>query len=109
MADRCHGAIEFVWTFWLCHVMCAGCGRWLAVELDPEINSVANYGRVATRMQARTLTVDGVTRTLLDWSSLTGIMPDLMCWRMKHGWSPRDAVFRPFDQRTRNKEISNGR
>lgn len=47
---------------------------------------------VANPQQALTLTVDGVTRTLTEWSELTGVRRATIRNRMKRGCSPKEAL-----------------
>jgi hypothetical protein len=37
--------------------------------------------------------VDGVTRTIPEWSDLTGTNGSIIRYRVDHGWAAREAVF----------------
>lgn len=39
--------------------------------------------------------IDGKRKTLHQWSQLTGVSVELMCWRIKKGWAWDKAIFRP--------------
>jgi hypothetical protein len=43
----------------------------------------------------RRLTIDGVTRTLAEWSAVTGVRRGVIDERLRRGWSPSEAVFTP--------------
>lgn len=45
--------------------------------------------------RAQYITVDGVTRSMSDWSLRLGGNPTLVLRRLKLGWSERDAVTVP--------------
>jgi hypothetical protein len=44
------------------------------------------------REDARTLTVNGVTRTLAEWARLTGIGQETLAYRLKNGWPSEYAL-----------------
>lgn len=48
--------------------------------------------RLRPRPNDRTLTVDGVTRTIAEWALLAGITPGTLHARLRTGWSEREAV-----------------
>ena len=39
-------------------------------------------------------TIDEVTRTIAEWSRISGINPGTISTRLKKGWLPKDAVFK---------------
>lgn len=43
-------------------------------------------------------TIDGETHTLAEWSRISGINQTLILTRLKRGWTPKDAVFKPLMQ-----------
>lgn len=45
------------------------------------------------------ITVNGVTRTLTEWSKITGVPDYVICKRRKAGWSDHDAVMTPKGSR----------
>lgn len=48
----------------------------------------------ANSRQARTLTVDGKTRTFIEWEELLGLCRGIVHWRVKRGYSPQDCISR---------------
>ncbi len=42
------------------------------------------------------LTVNGVTKPLIDWSEETGINKNTLLYRLKYGWTPEEVVTRPI-------------
>ena len=47
------------------------------------------------RRTARVVTIDGVTKTVTEWSRETGVRPPLFYGRIANGWSERDAMTTP--------------
>ncbi len=45
------------------------------------------------------ITHNGTTRTLIEWSELTGVMRQTISYRLKHGWSVEEALYKPGDGR----------
>lgn len=41
------------------------------------------------------LTIDGVTKILIEWSEISGTNPQTIRKRLKNGWSDKEAVFSP--------------
>lgn len=48
------------------------------------------------------LTINGITRPLMAWSQLTGVLPDTIRKRLRYGKTPHDAVFTPSQRRNRD-------
>jgi len=40
------------------------------------------------------VTVEGITRTVTEWSALSRVRAGLITWRIKKGWELKDAVYR---------------
>ena len=47
------------------------------------------------RRSSRCLTIDGIRKTIAEWASCVGKDHRVIHARIKKGWSPKDAVFRP--------------
>jgi hypothetical protein len=47
-----------------------------------------------TRHNVR-ITLDGETKILVDWSSKTGLSPDIIRYRIRAGWDLRQALETP--------------
>lgn len=45
------------------------------------------------KRSARTLTIDGVTRTMGEWSEVAGISVKIIWQRDQYGWTPRECVY----------------
>jgi len=45
------------------------------------------------------ITLDGVTKILIEWSEAGGINPQVIKKRIKNGWSIKDAIFKPVTKR----------
>ncbi len=41
------------------------------------------------------LTIDGVTKPMMEWCDQYGVKPNTVRWRIYDGWSHKDAIFRP--------------
>lgn len=41
------------------------------------------------------ITVGGITRTVSEWSDITGIKPATLSWRAKHNWDEKDIFIHP--------------
>lgn len=58
------------------------------------------WSTVAQQNRNRTsnvrITIDGVTKILIEWSEITGIKPMTIKGRLKRGWSPKEAVYTPI-------------
>lgn len=48
--------------------------------------------RTAGRFAGSAVTVNGETRSIREWSALTGIGHSTIAWRLRHGWPPERAV-----------------
>lgn len=48
------------------------------------------------RKSNRFVEVDGVSHTIAEWSRISGIKQGTIWYRLSHGWSPKDAVFKPL-------------
>jgi hypothetical protein len=46
--------------------------------------------------QNRVLEINGLKKTVVEWSELAGISQTLVAHRLWSGWSDKDAVFRPI-------------
>lgn len=44
------------------------------------------------RRSNRLLTIDGETKTLIEWAEQSGIRHNTISYRIKHGWSVKDAI-----------------
>jgi len=44
-------------------------------------------------------TIDGETHTLAEWSRISGINQAVILGRLKRGWNPKEAVFKPVDKK----------
>jgi hypothetical protein len=51
------------------------------------------------RRSSRTLTYKNQTRTIAEWSELTGIGQSTIAFRLDHGWSPEQTLETPVDSR----------
>jgi hypothetical protein len=51
----------------------------------------------------KTLTLDGVTRSIVDWSSLMGIEADVIRRRIASNWSVQDILTTPVNRPTVSK------
>jgi hypothetical protein len=51
------------------------------------------------RSTNRILIIDGVSKTLIEWSEVSGIGKETISQRIKRGYSERRAVFSPLDKR----------
>lgn len=40
-------------------------------------------------------TIDGATHTIAEWSRISGIAQTTIWFRLRKGWNPKDAVFKP--------------
>jgi len=58
--------------------------------------TVAEQNR--NQQRTHTLTIDGVSRCLQDWSKVAGISPQGISYRLKHGMDPKQAVMTPTVQ-----------
>jgi hypothetical protein len=45
-------------------------------------------------------TIDGETHTIAEWSRISGINPLLINNRIRRGWTPKEAVFKPVQERS---------
>lgn len=62
------------------------------------------------RRSNRPITVDGETRTIVEWSELSGVHRSTIWRRLKRGWAPREAVFAPLAASNRyTKKPASGR
>jgi len=48
------------------------------------------------RCSNRFETIDGATHTIAEWSRISGLSQSTIGNRLKRGWSPKDAVFKPL-------------
>lgn len=48
------------------------------------------------RRSNRHETIDGVTHTVAEWSRISGISQSTIGDRLRKGWKPKDAVFKPL-------------
>lgn len=74
------------------------------------IDSKGNYEpgncRWATKVEqrrntctVRPVTIDGETQLITDWAKVSGVPEESISSRLRKGWSPKDAVFRPVERR----------
>lgn len=61
------------------------------------------------RRNNRTATCDGVTKTLKEWSEITGIPFETLTARWRYGWSGEDIVKRPVCPKTERKRDDSGK
>ena len=62
----------------------------------PRCNQQRGFPKAMATKRAKTgVTIDGVCRTLNEWSDLAGISRTSIIRRMKLGWDAKDAVFKP--------------
>ena len=52
------------------------------------------------------LTIDGYTRRLWQWCESTGNSNELICMRLRRGWSVREAVLTPPRPRRPNRKTN---
>lgn len=100
--DCDHPSGVVVSTFWIMHVFCEDCRTYITSAIDQEINM-----RTAQRThdhRRRSVTVDGVTKTIKEWAIHSNLTPSAIQQRLSNGWSHKDAVMRPH----RNSRISRG-
>ena len=53
----------------------------------------------------RMITINGITKTMIEWSEESGLIPQTIEHRIKHGW-PDEKLLIPTDQKFRNKKRS---
>ena len=58
--------------------------RWVSAKVQANNRRNNNY-----------ITVAGETRTITEWSTLSGISRQAIRWRLQHGWTTEDAVKQP--------------
>jgi hypothetical protein len=58
--------------------------RWVSAQVQANNRRNNNY-----------ITVAGETRTITEWSTLSGISRQAIRWRLQHGWTTEDAVKQP--------------
>ena len=55
------------------------------------------------KVEPMTVEIDGVSKTLREWESVSGVHRDTIRERLAYGWDPKRAVFEPAKTgRTRN-------
>lgn len=76
--------------------------HYLFCRIDPCGGFVPGNVRWSTRKENRRtrtnnvrLTIGGKTAVVAEWAEATGRPSKTICWRLKAGWSPQDAVFAP--------------
>lgn len=47
------------------------------------------------------LTINGATRTLAEWSKVSGVPIEVMKGRLRYGWEPREVVWTPVERKRR--------
>lgn len=60
---------------------------------------VDNYVQQNNKRDNRYITINGVTKTMKEWSREVGIGYTTLKQRIYHGWNPVDAVLTPVDKR----------
>ena len=55
--------------------------------------------QMGNRTNSRYLTFNGETKTLAQWSKISGISSDTISNRLNRGWSVEDALNKPLDNR----------
>jgi hypothetical protein len=68
-----------------------------------------NKEQVMNRRVTLWLTVDGVTRTVDEWSTITGIAYRTLRHRIRSGWPPADCIARPVAPHKPYKPYRNSR
>lgn len=58
------------------------------------------------RRTNRLITIDGVTRTVSDWTEKVGLPRGVVKDRLRHGWTEREAVLCPMRQRSGVKRLA---
>ena len=53
------------------------------------------------RRSNRIVTIDGVSKTLIEWAEFVGVRRGTLASRLMKGWAERDAIFRPARKITR--------
>jgi hypothetical protein len=56
-------------------------------------------------VMAETLTYKGITKTIPEWAEAVGLETPTLRYRLKAGWSIKNALFRPCTQGMRGKNI----
>ena len=67
--------------------------RWVTVKVQSN-----------NKRNNRFITFDGETRTIKQWSEITGIAPDTISHRLKIGWNIEQALYRPSRKRRKGIE-----
>lgn len=88
-----------------------GCTEVDHIDRNPANNDVTNLrwvshsGNMRNRLNNKTLTIDGINKTLVEWSEISNVDYHTIKKRLYNGWSEKDAVFKTVStKRTMNKE-----
>lgn len=60
-------------------------------------------GNSRNRITNKTLTYNGVTKAISDWSDIVGISISTLCARIRYGWDVEDILFKPIDTKYYHK------
>jgi len=61
------------------------------------------------RRSTHLITVDGVDRCISEWSTISGVSPGMIGWRIAKGWPPKRAIFQPTKgRRSGGPSVSEG-
>lgn len=88
------------------HYSCGHCKECLANGWPANCRWATSKEQGRNTRKNRLLTIDGVTKPVIEWSEISGINQFAIHKRLKRGWTVRDAVFRPL-RVTRRTAIGN--
>lgn len=65
------------------------------VTFDVLVEDQPRLKKNSNRNWQKALTIDGETRSVNEWAEIAKVSADAIYWRIRQGWAPKDAVFRP--------------